>query len=84
LFEALRNLRRTLAAKRGVPAYVVFGDAALRDMARRRPTTQADFLKVKGVGESKSKQFGQTVLAAIRGYCAANSLETDTDQPCVS
>ena len=58
LFEALRKLRRTLAAKRRVPAYVVFGDAALRDMARRRPTTQADFLKVKGVAETKSKQFG--------------------------
>ena len=58
LFEALRKLRRTLAAKRGVPAFVVFGDAALRDMARRRPTTQADFLKVKGVAETKSKQFG--------------------------
>jgi ATP-dependent DNA helicase RecQ len=84
LFEALRKLRRTLAAKRGVPAYVVFGDAALRDMARRKPTTQADFLKVKGVGETKSKQFGRIVLAAIKNYCAANSLETDTDQPCVS
>jgi len=84
LFEALRKLRRTLAAKRGVPAFVVFGDAALRDMARRRPTTQADFLKVKGVAETKSKQFGQIVLAAIKDYCAANSLETDTDQPCVS
>jgi ATP-dependent DNA helicase RecQ len=84
LFEALRKLRRTLAAKRGVPAYVVFGDAALRDMARRRPITQADFLKIKGVGETKSKQFGKAVLAAIKDYCAANSLETDTDQPCVS
>ena len=84
LFEALRKLRKTIAAKRGVPAFVVFGDAALRDMARRRPATQADFLKVKGVGETKSKQFGETVLAAIRDYCAANSLETDTDQPCVS
>jgi len=84
LFEALRNLRKTLAAKRGVPAYVVFGDAALRDMARRRPITQADFLKIKGVGETKSKQFGRIILPAIKDYCAANSLETDTNQPCVS
>jgi len=84
LFEALRKLRKTLAAKRGVPAYVVFGDAALRDMARRKPTTQVGFLQIKGVGETKSKQFAQTVLPAIKDYCAANSLETDTDQPCVS
>jgi len=77
LFEALRNLRRTLANKKGVPAYVVFGDAALRDMARRRPSTQAGFLEVKGVGEMKSNQYGKTLLTAIKDYCAANSLETD-------
>jgi superfamily II DNA helicase RecQ len=53
-------------------------------MARRRPTTQAGFLKIKGVGKTKSKQFGKILLAAIKDYCAANSLETDTNQPCVS
>ncbi len=84
LFEALRKLRKTIAEKRGVPAFVVFGDAALRDMARRRPTTQAGFLQVKGVGETKSKQYGKIVLAAIKDYCAANSLQTDTNRPCVS
>ena len=80
LFEALRNLRRTLANKKGVPAYVVFGDAALRDMARRRPTTPDRLLEVKGVGETKSKQYGKAVLTAIKDYCAANSLETDVHQ----
>jgi len=79
LFEALRNLRRTLANKKGVPAYVVFGDAALRDMARRRPSTQAGFLEIKGVGKMKSKQYGKTVLTAIKDYCAVNALETDVD-----
>ena len=77
LFEALRNLRKTLASKKGVPAYVVFGDAALRDMARRRPSTPDRFLEVKGVGEMKNKQYGKTVLAAIKDYCAANSLQID-------
>ncbi|MBN2138020.1 MAG: DNA helicase RecQ [Sedimentisphaerales bacterium] len=77
LFEALRKLRKTLAGKKGVPAYVVFGDAALRDMARRRPSTPTGFLEVKGVGEMKSKQYGKTVLTAIKAYCTANSLETD-------
>ncbi|HLB74617.1 MAG TPA: DNA helicase RecQ [Sedimentisphaerales bacterium] len=77
LFEALRKLRKTIAEKRGVPAFVVFGDAALRDMARRRPTTQAGFLQVKGVGQTKSKQYGKTVISAIKDYCAANPLESN-------
>jgi ATP-dependent DNA helicase RecQ len=79
LFEALRNLRKTLASKKGVPAYIVFGDAALRDMARRRPSTPTGFLKIKGIGGEKNKQYGKTVLAAIKAYCATNSLQTDVD-----
>ena len=75
LFEALRELRSTIAKKKKVPAYVVFGDAALRDMARRRPATLADFLKVKGVGEAKCKQYGEIVLAAIKDYCQVNSVK---------
>lgn len=77
LFEALRNLRKKLAGKKGVPAYVVFGDAALRDMARKRPTTEAAFLEVRGVGEMKNEQYGRTILAAIKDYCSANALDTD-------
>ncbi|MFH1718722.1 MAG: DNA helicase RecQ [Planctomycetota bacterium] len=79
LFEALRKLRTEIARKKGVPAYVVFGDAALRDMARRRPSTCARLLEVKGVGEKKRQQYGQVVIAAIKDYCQANSVETDID-----
>jgi ATP-dependent DNA helicase RecQ len=68
LFEALRTLRRDLAAKKGVPAYVVFDDAALRDMARLKPTAPAAFLLVHGVGEKKREQYGDVFLAAIRNY----------------
>ena len=68
LFEVLRELRTTIAAKKKVPAYVVFGDAALRDMARRRPTTLDAFLEVKGVGEAKCQQYGAVILAAIKDY----------------
>ena len=50
LFEELRDLRRELAEARGVPPYVVFGDRALRDMARRLPRTTAEFMEVFGVG----------------------------------
>jgi len=77
LFEALRRLRTAMARDKGVPAYVVFGDAALRDMARRRPSSLERFLEVKGVGQQKRRQYGKVVLAAIRDYCLANSLEMD-------
>jgi len=77
LFEELRRLRRRLAGERSVPAYVVFGDAALRDMARQRPSTRAAFLRVAGVGEKKLEQYGEVMLDAIRRYCRANSVEMD-------
>jgi len=75
LFEALRKLRATIAGKKRIPAYIVFGDAALRDMAGRRPSTLESFLEVRGVGEKKCRQYGEIVLAAIKDYCQANSLE---------
>ena len=68
LFESLRALRHEIATQRGVPAYIIFGNAALRDMARLRPTTTAEFLQVHGVGEKKLKDFGQRFLAHIEAY----------------
>jgi ATP-dependent DNA helicase RecQ len=76
LFEALRKLRAAIAGEKKVPAYIVFDDAALRDMARHRPSTLEGFLEVKGVGEKKRRQYGETFLAAIKDYCL--------DHPCVS
>lgn len=73
LFEVLRKSRRTIADRKGVPAYVVFGDAALRDMARLKPSSIEGFLKVSGVGETKSRQYGEVFLSAIREYCSASS-----------
>ncbi len=71
LFEALRRLRRTIAGEKGVPAYIVFGDAALRDMARRRPESLEEFLEVSGVGEKKRQQYGARFIAAIREHAPA-------------
>jgi ATP-dependent DNA helicase RecQ len=79
LFEVLRKLRADIARKKGVPAYIVFGDAALRDMARRRPSSPKRFLEVKGVGEKKRRQYGEVVLAAIEEYCLTNSIGMDVD-----
>jgi ATP-dependent DNA helicase RecQ len=79
LFEALRKLRMTIARKKGVPAFVVFGDAVLRDMARRRPSTYVNLLNVKGIGEKKRRQYGELVLGIIKDYCRSNSLEMDVE-----
>ena len=66
LFERLRALRRTIAEERGVPSYVVFGDAALRDMARRIPRTPEEFLAVHGVGDKKLADLGPRFLELLQ------------------
>jgi ATP-dependent DNA helicase RecQ len=66
LFEALRQARRELAEERGVPPYIIFSDATLREMARLRPATREELLGVKGVGEWKCDEFGPRFLSAIR------------------
>jgi ATP-dependent DNA helicase RecQ len=68
LFEALRTLRRALAEERGVPPYVIFSDASLREMARLKPVTAGAFLEVKGVGAWKSEAFGERFLQVIRRH----------------
>jgi ATP-dependent DNA helicase RecQ len=70
LFERLRAVRLDLARARGVPPYVIFHDAALRDMARLRPTSRDALLEVKGVGARKAEDLGDVFLAAIRAHAA--------------
>ena len=65
LFERLRELRRTIAAEQGVPAYVVFSDRSLADMAARRPENTADFLECHGVGKAKLERYGDAFLQVI-------------------
>lgn len=77
LFEVLREMRSSIATKKRVPAYVVFGDAALRDMARMRPSNRERFLEVKGVGQKKAKQYGKVVLETITSYCTEMNLTMD-------
>ena len=66
LFEGLRELRRELAAERGVPPYVIFHVATLRDLARRKPATEAELLEIYGVGEKKARELGPAVLEVIQ------------------
>lgn len=72
LFERLRLLRKRLADERNVPAYVVFSDVALRQMARQYPTTEAEFARISGVGEVKLRDFGKTFITEIADYLRTN------------
>lgn len=67
LFERLRELRTELARVRDVPPYVIFSDASLQDMARKRPSTPEEFLDVHGVGDKKLADLGEAFLACIQG-----------------
>jgi ATP-dependent DNA helicase RecQ len=77
LFETLRNLRREIANQRNVPAYVLFSDSTLRDMARLRPGSPGALLGVRGVGERKLADLGERFLEEIKNYCHANRLPLD-------
>jgi len=72
LFTRLRALRRKLADERGVPAYIIFSDVSLREMARNYPTNSTEFRRIPGVGEQKLKDFGEAFLKEIKSHSAAN------------
>ena len=71
LFEKLRALRKKIADDMNVPAFVVFGDATLRQMASHMPLDPDSLLHIKGVGQTKLDQFGDDFLAAIRAHAPA-------------
>ena len=77
LFEALRGLRTRLALAASLPAYIVFSDATLRDLARRRPTDERLLQDVHGIGQQKATTYGADVLALIRDYCGQHQLDTN-------
>ena len=77
LFEKLKTLRGKRAAEQQVPAYVVFNDASLRDMARRRPSTLEKFRLISGVGQKKLEDYGEAFLAVIVSHCEAVGIEMD-------
>ncbi len=78
LFELLRRRRAELAQKRGVPAYVIFGDRSLKDMAALKPLTREDFAAVFGVGEHKLKVYSEAFLSVIKQHTAAKNRKIET------
>ncbi len=71
LFDRLRALRLEVARSRGVPPYVIFHDATLREMARLRPASLDALLEVRGVGARKAEDLGGVFLEAIRAHMRA-------------
>ena len=70
MFEALRAWRAAEAKEQGVPAYVVFHDATLRELAQRRPVSVEQLATITGVGEAKRERYGARVLEVIAGPTA--------------
>jgi ATP-dependent DNA helicase RecQ len=66
LFQALRALRKRLADEAGMPPYIIFNDASLRDMAQRQPTTLEEFSTIAGVGQAKLSRYGNQFVELIR------------------
>ncbi len=68
LFEALRECRTELANDQGVPSFVIFSDASLIEMARKRPQTDDTFRYISGVGDMKLERYGEKFMDVVRQY----------------
>jgi len=84
LFETLREVRKRIADRENVPPFVIFSDAALKDMCAKIPKTSEEFLQVSGVGEHKLQKYGQEFIQAIYAFCEEHpdyksELETDSE-----
>ncbi len=76
LFENLKQLRNKIAHQENVPAYIIFSDSTLLDLATYLPVTQTDLLKISGFGTFKAEKYGQPFLEMVQDYCIAYKLET--------
>ena len=68
LFEALRRLRRTIAAREGVPPFIIFADSVLQDLSRYGPTDMEGMRQIKGIGDVKLNKYGAEFLQVIREH----------------
>jgi ATP-dependent DNA helicase RecQ len=81
LFETLRGTRKQLAEQRGVPPYIIFTDTTLRELARVRPSTLERMRYISGIGAAKLSEYGDRILAIIRGHCADRGASMDNAPP---
>ena len=66
LLESLYALRKRLAGKQKIPAYMVFSDATLREICEKKPVSVDEFLDITGVGEKKAARYGTAFLELVR------------------
>jgi len=76
LFDDLKQVRTAFAKSENVPPYIIFSDASLIEMAAYLPLSDAEMLKISGVGDLKLKKYGADFLIIIRNYCHTNKLES--------
>lgn len=76
LFNLLRDVRRELAVEQNLPPYIIFSDAALKEMATYYPRTKEEFSQIKGVGEQKLNQYGDIFIKEINNYCMPLGLKS--------
>ncbi len=76
LFQRLKVLRRALADEQDLPAYIVFSDAVLTQIAAHKPGSSEDLLKISGVGQVKLARYGEAFLRCVREYLEENELTT--------
>ena len=79
LFDRLRALRKKLADERDVPAYIIFSDVSLRQMARSYPANEREFARISGVGEKKLREFGDIFLGEIAAHLETNARQIFAD-----
>lgn len=72
LFERLKALRKDIANRQSVPAYVVFPDSTLREMSGKKPRNEREMLMISGVGERKLEKYGAAFLAEISDYVSSS------------
>ncbi|MFO0901022.1 MAG: DNA helicase RecQ [Pirellulales bacterium] len=77
LFERLRAWRKAKSAERGLPPFIILGDASLRDLARRRPSTSAGLHQVHGIGDKKAADYGHELLELLAEYCQQHEVNRD-------
>lgn len=81
LYEQLRQVRAQLAKEEGMPAYIIFSNKSLEDMASRMPNTYEEFLDVEGVGSVKAEKYAGYFLPAIQEYSSSNPNTTVEAEP---
>lgn len=79
LMDMLRDLRKKVAKKLGVPPFVVFQEPSLEDMALKYPISQVELINIHGVGEGKAKKYGADFIALINRYVEENEIVRPDD-----